>query len=407
MPKAKLLTDVNNPYFSKNKLSKASSQPTSGTYNMGDIVFAENPTASCYGWICTTSGTPGSWMVLKSASDWGSITGKPSTYSPVIGTSSTTAFRGDHGQVAYNHSQAAHAPANAQRNADITKAEIEAKLTGLVNTHTHHNLTVFDGRNSVRPPKDYKIGHEVSFRNREETNMPPGNGSYTTIHTIKGWHDKSGGNATQISYNYDGGTLPQLAARIGLMDGDDWGPWEKIYTSAETSVNVRPVGDHGFGTTDKAAGFIGAYPGWDKNTLYINTYSKEGNMAMSYTNVEVNSSVTRLNSDLRVKHSSYLPNIRQVDNIVFNANFGDNNISAGNGDGADYDKHNLIIRSWWGIGFRNNNNVCSLFMDTRTGDFRAKGIIASDNVMRIRGKVITIQWDDPGDIGEGGIWIRS
>jgi len=39
---------------------------------------------------------------------------------------------------AYSHSQTAHAPANAQKNSDITKAEIEAKLTGIVTTHTHN-----------------------------------------------------------------------------------------------------------------------------------------------------------------------------------------------------------------------------------------------------------------------------
>ena len=38
---------------------------------------------------------------------------------------------------AYNHSQEPHAPANAQKNSDITKAEIEAKLTGVVNSHMH------------------------------------------------------------------------------------------------------------------------------------------------------------------------------------------------------------------------------------------------------------------------------
>ena len=38
---------------------------------------------------------------------------------------------------AYTHSQAAHAPTDAQKNSDITKAEIEAKLTGTIDTHTH------------------------------------------------------------------------------------------------------------------------------------------------------------------------------------------------------------------------------------------------------------------------------
>ena len=35
------------------------------------------------------------------------------------------------------HVTSQHAPANAQKNSDITKAEIEAKLTGEISTHTH------------------------------------------------------------------------------------------------------------------------------------------------------------------------------------------------------------------------------------------------------------------------------
>lgn len=54
-----------------------------------------------------------------------------------LGTTSSTAFRGDYGQTAYMHSQSAHAPTDAQKNSDITKAEIEAKLTGTITTHSH------------------------------------------------------------------------------------------------------------------------------------------------------------------------------------------------------------------------------------------------------------------------------
>ena len=58
-----------------------------------------------------------------------------------LGTGSGNAFRGDYGNTAYNHSQAAHAPSNAQKNSDITKAEIEAKLTGSISSHNHTSLT--------------------------------------------------------------------------------------------------------------------------------------------------------------------------------------------------------------------------------------------------------------------------
>lgn len=39
---------------------------------------------------------------------------------------------------AYDHSQELHAPADAQKNSDITKTEIEAKLTGAITSHTHN-----------------------------------------------------------------------------------------------------------------------------------------------------------------------------------------------------------------------------------------------------------------------------
>ena len=149
MGKAKFVLDNKNNFFTNNKLTIGTAQPTTGTYTAGDIVINKSPNSTAYGWICTASGTPGSWKILKSATDvsltWGNITGKPSTFPPTLGTTSSTAFRGDHGQVAYNHSQAAHAPANAQRNADITKAEIEAKLTGNITTHTHNYAAVSHG----------------------------------------------------------------------------------------------------------------------------------------------------------------------------------------------------------------------------------------------------------------------
>ena len=54
-----------------------------------------------------------------------------------LGETAETAYRGDRGNVAYDHSQVAHAPSNAQKNSDITKTEIEAKLTGAITSHTH------------------------------------------------------------------------------------------------------------------------------------------------------------------------------------------------------------------------------------------------------------------------------
>ncbi len=50
---------------------------------------------------------------------------------------------------AYSHSVSVHAPTNAQKNSDITKAEIEAKLTGTIASHQHsytsENITIQNG----------------------------------------------------------------------------------------------------------------------------------------------------------------------------------------------------------------------------------------------------------------------
>lgn len=54
-----------------------------------------------------------------------------------LGETSNTAYRGDRGKTAYDHSRAAHAPSNAQKNSDITKGEIEAVLTGEITSHSH------------------------------------------------------------------------------------------------------------------------------------------------------------------------------------------------------------------------------------------------------------------------------
>ena len=143
----KIVTTNKNTYFTANNITIGTAAPTTttgGTYAKGDIIINSAPSADAIGWICTKEGTPGTWKAIKSGVDvtsmaWGSVTGKPATFTPTLGVTSTTAFRGDYGNTAYQHSQTAHAPANAQKNSDITKAEIEAKLTGAITSHNHNS----------------------------------------------------------------------------------------------------------------------------------------------------------------------------------------------------------------------------------------------------------------------------
>lgn len=50
-------------------VQRASAAPLSGTYEVGDIVWNTSPTAGgSVGWICTTSGTPGTWKTFGAIS---------------------------------------------------------------------------------------------------------------------------------------------------------------------------------------------------------------------------------------------------------------------------------------------------------------------------------------------------
>lgn len=85
-----------------------------------------------------------------------------------LGETSSTAYRGDRGLAAYNHSISAHAPSNAQKNSDITKAEIEAKLTGTINSHNH---------SGTYSPVNHN--HHGTYTRKYAANI--GDGSSTTI----------------------------------------------------------------------------------------------------------------------------------------------------------------------------------------------------------------------------------
>ena len=260
MAKYNIVTDLVNNFFTDNSITISKQQPTTGTWTKNDLVISSSLTDNVFGWICTQSGTPGSWMVLKSYEEltgditthnhdnryftkneitellddiaklehnhdsryytqtyindnyydknyldillnkissvdhwhtWDSIRNKPSTFPPIIGTTNITAFRGDYGNTAYTHSQSAHAPSNAQKNSDITKAEIEAKLVGTITTHDHastyydkteinkmiNNMASLshnhDGRYYKKTEIDAKI-YVQSDRKLHVTDMDPG-----------------------------------------------------------------------------------------------------------------------------------------------------------------------------------------------------------------------------------------
>lgn len=111
---------------------------------------------------------------LTSVTQFKSSLGMPDSYL-ALGETSTTAYRGDRGKTAYDHSQAAHAPSNAQKNSDITKAEIEAKLTGTISTHSHSITAPIsgdwfnNGYTKVSTDGVMEVGKYIDFHNTDTT----------------------------------------------------------------------------------------------------------------------------------------------------------------------------------------------------------------------------------------------
>jgi hypothetical protein len=73
--------------------------------------------------------------VSADAVPWTGINGKPSTFPPDVHNHDLS-YEPKNANI-QAHVTSPHAPSNAQKNSDITKAEIEAKLTGVITTHSH------------------------------------------------------------------------------------------------------------------------------------------------------------------------------------------------------------------------------------------------------------------------------
>lgn len=96
-----------------------------GTVTIGSQTVATGSHAH----ISNNGGT--AWVVVVGG---GAETDPIFSASPAANIDSTDITNWD---TAYSHSQSAHAPVNAQKNSDITKEEIEAKLIGEVSSHSH------------------------------------------------------------------------------------------------------------------------------------------------------------------------------------------------------------------------------------------------------------------------------
>lgn len=316
-----------------------------------------------------------------------------------LGTTSSTAFRGDYGNTAYKHSQSAHAPSNAQKNSDITKAEIEAKLTGTITSHAHNILTTKadNYKDNSALPSTYERGETIFFSNSPSSNKF-NNLTYGLVQTLKEYG--SGPAAWQFLYPYNTSN-DTFYVRNAQYGTDSWRSWAEVYTSlnkptpADIGAAAASHGTHltiGTGASNAAAGnhthsYLPLSGGTLTGKLKISLSSS--NTGLEILNAEsFFSNSTSWNDPCENETAAIKANGRiattgdvtawgTMKSPVFqmtNSPGEQNNIiTGGNGDAASFDTHNMVIKSHWGIGFRDYQDKCRMVIDTRQGSISGQG----------------------------------
>ena len=116
----------------------------------------------------------------------------------------------------------------------------------------------------------------------------------------------------------------------------------------------------------------------DNGYLEINT-KDNGNEPIYARQYDANGLV-RTASILDGQGNSGFPGMVRAPRFAISGSLGgdNNSIYQGSGDAADWNKHNLVIRSHWGIGFHDYSDACKIVFDTRNGNINTRGLLYSE-----------------------------
>lgn len=170
------------------------------------------------------------------------------------------------------HVAAAHAPSDAQKNSDITKAEIEAKLTGQIASHTHAGggagqlcvPLVADAANFVLTNMALALAF-LGTSNRFATKVDLT--SYTQVRLVVNKQGVAGAAAAKIILRYrtafdatpanwlDIGTS-EVSCAINVQNAVLASAWIDLATLAKADVFICPLHSGGDGALDPVVGNI-------------------------------------------------------------------------------------------------------------------------------------------------------
>jgi hypothetical protein len=145
---------------------------------------------------------------------WGAITGTLSSQTDLQNALNAKSDSGHNHDTAYEaknsniqaHVSAAHAPSDAQKNSDITKAEIEAVLTGAITSHSHSGGS--DPWNYIKLASDFTTTSTTAVAVTGLAFTPAANTSYEFVARLL---TRSAATAT--------GARPGVSWATGLTDG--------------------------------------------------------------------------------------------------------------------------------------------------------------------------------------------
>lgn len=129
---------------------------------------------------------------------------------------------------AYTHSQSAHAPSNAQKNSDITKAEIEAKLTGDLTSHTHSTITAMTGTSWSTATRNITTDCKFEFSSHVSGNATGLFPKSNNANAIISFNRHTGDYTSQLGFSSNGKLYYRYSNGSALTDAS---AWEQIYTS--------------------------------------------------------------------------------------------------------------------------------------------------------------------------------
>ena len=145
--------------------------------------------------------------------NYNDLTNKPTI--PTVTNDLTNTLKSNY-DTAYTHSQSTHAPSNAQKNSDITKTEIEAKLTGNITSHTHSQyLTEHQSLENYALKSEIPTNYLTSIPSEYVTDSELNNKGYAT----ESYVDDAVANLSELKINIVNG-LTFTNAYINYNNGD-------------------------------------------------------------------------------------------------------------------------------------------------------------------------------------------